>query len=161
MCTFIEKRLGVKWYWPILRLKDCWSDLYGSFQIPLSSYNKFQNTLIWIVRLNTLIIFFQFSQGDINEHCRSRSGSNSQRRGSNYEGSASKVDMLRSAIEISHHHGRGHISNNSLSSNRTSNHYKVSLQMIKTKVLGMIVSKDNVRNSDTYWKKTLTHLFHY
>ncbi|CAH0694998.1 unnamed protein product [Spodoptera exigua] len=79
----------------------------------------------------------RFSQGDINEHCRSRSGSNSQRRGSNYEGSASKVDMLRSAIEISHQHGRGHISNNSLCSNRTSNHYKQAQSAPKLVLVGL------------------------
>ncbi|KAJ8735332.1 hypothetical protein PYW07_006952 [Mythimna separata] len=78
----------------------------------------------------------RFSQGDINEHCRSRSGSNTQRRGSNYEGSASKVDMLRSAIEINHH-GRGHISNNSLNSNRTSNHYKQAQSAPKLVLLGL------------------------
>ncbi|XP_026731795.1 uncharacterized protein LOC113496690 [Trichoplusia ni] len=79
----------------------------------------------------------RFSQGDINEHCRSRSGSNSQRRGSNYEGSASKVDMLRSAIEISHHHGRGHISNPGLNSNRTSNHYKQAQSAPKLVLVGL------------------------
>ncbi|XP_034835100.1 major facilitator superfamily domain-containing protein 6-A-like [Maniola hyperantus] len=65
----------------------------------------------------------RLSQGDINELCRSRSGSNSQRRCSNIEispkspqGSASKVDLLRSALEISHQQGKGHISNPVLSS---------------------------------------------
>ncbi|XP_059055041.1 uncharacterized protein LOC131849069 [Achroia grisella] len=67
----------------------------------------------------------RFSQGDINEHCRSRSGSNSQRRGSNYEGSASKVDLLRSALEISHQNTKSHISNPVLSSSQRPTHYKV------------------------------------
>ncbi|CAG4986214.1 unnamed protein product [Parnassius apollo] len=76
----------------------------------------------------------RLSQGDINELCRSRSGSNSQRRCSNIEillktpqGSASKVDLLRSALEITHQQGRGHISNPVLStSNRpTHNPYKL------------------------------------
>lgn len=70
---------------------------------------------------------FQFSQGDINE-CRSRSGSNSQRRGSNYEGSASKVDLLRSALEISSQHSKrqNNVSNPVLNCNRNSQAYKVS-----------------------------------
>ncbi|XP_041975551.1 uncharacterized protein LOC121730529 [Aricia agestis] len=68
----------------------------------------------------------RLSQGDINELCRSRSGSNSQRRCSNIEISpksppptqisASKVDMLRSALEISHQQRISHISNPVLSS---------------------------------------------
>ncbi|KAJ0182735.1 hypothetical protein K1T71_002104 [Dendrolimus kikuchii] len=79
----------------------------------------------------------RFSQGDINEPCRSRSGSNSQRRGSNYEGSASKVDLLRSALEISHHHGKGHISNPVLSSSRNPNHYKQAHSAPKLVVIGL------------------------
>lgn len=80
------------------------------------------------------INLFQLSQGDINELCRSRSGSNSQRRCSNIEispktprGSGSKVDLLKSTLEISHHQGKGHISNPALAnSNRPSHHpYKV------------------------------------
>ncbi|XP_038207572.1 uncharacterized protein LOC119829246 [Zerene cesonia] len=74
----------------------------------------------------------RLSQGDINELCRSRSGSNSQRRCSNIEispktpqGSASKVDLLRSALEITHQQAKGHISNPVLS-NRTTHHpYKL------------------------------------
>lgn len=78
----------------------------------------------------------QLSQGDINDLCRSRSGSNSQRRCSNIEispktpqGSASKVDLLRSAIEISHQHGKTHnnVSNPVLSNPSRPNHYKVSI----------------------------------
>ncbi|XP_075992975.1 uncharacterized protein LOC142987902 [Anticarsia gemmatalis] len=81
----------------------------------------------------------RFSQGDINEHCRSRSGSNSQRRGSNYEGSASKVDLLRSALEISHHHtGKGHISNPVLSISRPSNHYKQAHSAPKLGLAGLV-----------------------
>ncbi|CAH2102877.1 unnamed protein product [Euphydryas editha] len=75
----------------------------------------------------------RLSQGDINDICRSRSGSNSQRRCSNIEispktpqGSASKVDLLRSALEINHHQGRGHISNPVLSSQiRPTHQYKL------------------------------------
>ncbi|XP_030030821.2 uncharacterized protein LOC115447752 [Manduca sexta] len=79
----------------------------------------------------------RFSQGDINE-CRSRSGSNSQRRGSNYEGSASKVDLLRSALEISNQHGKGHISNPMLStSNRTPHPYKQAHSAPKLVVVGL------------------------
>ncbi|XP_072946601.1 major facilitator superfamily domain-containing protein 6-like isoform X2 [Epargyreus clarus] len=79
----------------------------------------------------------RLSQGDINELCRSRSGSNSQRRCSNIEispktpqGSASKVDLLRSALEISHQQAKGHISNPVLSSpNRPTHHpYKVTFR---------------------------------
>lgn len=72
----------------------------------------------------------RLSQGDINELCRSRSGSNSQRRCSNIEispktprGSASKVDLLKSALEISHHHGKGHISNPALSNPNKPNYH--------------------------------------
>ncbi|KAI8438141.1 hypothetical protein MSG28_010768 [Choristoneura fumiferana] len=64
----------------------------------------------------------RLSQGDINELYRSRSGSNSQRRCSNIEispktpqGSGSKAHLLRSTLEISHQHGKGHISNPMLS----------------------------------------------
>lgn len=75
----------------------------------------------------------RLSQGDINELCRSRSGSNSQRRCSNIEispktpqGSASKVDLLRSALEISHQQGKGHIiSNPVLSSQNRPHQYKL------------------------------------
>ncbi|XP_028028976.1 uncharacterized protein LOC114242132 [Bombyx mandarina] len=79
----------------------------------------------------------RFSQGDINE-CRSRSGSNSQRRGSNYEGSASKGDMLQSALEISNHHGKGHISNPVLSiSIRNPNVYKQNHSAPKLAMAGL------------------------
>ncbi|XP_049873244.1 uncharacterized protein LOC126371880 [Pectinophora gossypiella] len=76
----------------------------------------------------------RLSQGDINELCRSRSGSNSQRRCSNIEispktpqGSGSKVHLLRSALEINHQHqGKSHISNPMLSSpNRPHHPYKL------------------------------------
>lgn len=78
----------------------------------------------------------RFSQGDINEHCRSRSGSNSQRRGSNYEGSAS---LLRSAMEIGNHHtGKSHISNPVLSISRASNHYKQAQSAPKLGLAGLI-----------------------
>ncbi|KAJ2940630.1 hypothetical protein O0L34_g14735 [Tuta absoluta] len=69
----------------------------------------------------------RLSQGDINELCRSRSGSNSQRRCSNIEispktnqgsGSGSKVNLLRSTLEIGHQQGKSHISNPVLSSPR-------------------------------------------
>ncbi|GBP13269.1 Major facilitator superfamily domain-containing protein 6 [Eumeta japonica] len=76
----------------------------------------------------------RLSQGDINELCRSRSGSNSQRRCSNIEispksprGSASKVDLLRSTLEISHHQGRGHISNPALANSSRPNHHPYKL----------------------------------
>ncbi|XP_063357738.1 uncharacterized protein LOC134647335 [Cydia amplana] len=74
----------------------------------------------------------RLSQGDINELYRSRSGSNSQRRCSNIEispktpqGSASKVDLLRSALEIGHQHGKGHISNPMLSNRPPPQLYKL------------------------------------
>ncbi|XP_022114941.1 uncharacterized protein LOC110993123 [Pieris rapae] len=73
----------------------------------------------------------RLSQGDINELCRSRSGSNSQRRCSNIEispksqSSASKVDLLRSALEVSHQQAKGHISNPVLSNRTTAHPYKL------------------------------------
>ncbi|CAH0724604.1 unnamed protein product, partial [Brenthis ino] len=75
----------------------------------------------------------RLSQGDINELCRSRSGSNSQRRCSNIEispktpqSSVSKVDLLRSALEINHQQGKGHIiSNPVLSSQNRPHQYKL------------------------------------
>ncbi|XP_026758789.1 uncharacterized protein LOC113518188 [Galleria mellonella] len=79
----------------------------------------------------------RFSQGDINEHCRSRSGSNSQRRGSNYEGSASKVDLLRSALEISHQNAKSHISNPVLSSSHRPVHYKQAQSAPKLVLMGL------------------------
>lgn len=68
----------------------------------------------------------QLSQGDINELCRSRSGSSSQRRCSNIEISpkTNKVDLLRAALDVAAN--RRIISNPVLSSqNRPTNHYKV------------------------------------
>ncbi|XP_028166617.1 uncharacterized protein LOC135085178 [Ostrinia nubilalis] len=80
----------------------------------------------------------RFSQGDINEPCRSRSGSNAQRRGSNYEGSASKVDLLRSALEINHQNTKSHISNPVLSfSNRHQYHYKQAHSAPKLALVGL------------------------
>ncbi|KAL0851487.1 hypothetical protein ABMA28_007282 [Loxostege sticticalis] len=80
----------------------------------------------------------RFSQGDINEPCRSRSGSNAQRRGSNYEGSASKVDLLRSALEINHQGTKSHISNPVLSfSNRHQPHYKQAHSAPKLALVGL------------------------
>ncbi|KAL4713882.1 hypothetical protein ACJJTC_015536 [Scirpophaga incertulas] len=78
----------------------------------------------------------RFSQGDINEP-RSRSGSNCHRRGSNYEGSASKVDLLRSALEISHPNTKGHISNPVLSISRPAYHYKQAHSAPKLALLGL------------------------
>ncbi|XP_053614679.1 uncharacterized protein LOC128677686 isoform X1 [Plodia interpunctella] len=78
----------------------------------------------------------RFSQGDINE-IRSRSGSNAHRRGSNYEGSASKVDLLRSAIEISNQNTKGHISNPVLSIATRPTNYKQAHSAPKLALVGL------------------------
>ncbi|RVE50649.1 hypothetical protein evm_004681 [Chilo suppressalis] len=78
----------------------------------------------------------RFSQGDINEP-RSRSGSNCHRRGSNYEGSASKVDLLKSALEIGHQNTKSHISNPVLSFSRPANHYKQAQSAPKLMLFGL------------------------
>ncbi|VVC91148.1 uncharacterized protein LOC126976383 [Leptidea sinapis] len=104
----------------------------------------------------------RLSQGDINELCRSRSGSNAQRRCSNIEispktpqGSASKVDLLRSALEINHHQARGHISNPVLASpNRTTTHpYKLANSAPKltqrNNISQPVLSADHDRRRDS------------